>query len=204
MEFKTSFHHVFRAGLPGKRPLLLLHGTGGNEHDLLGLADAVAPGRTVISPRGQVLEGGMPRFFRRFAEGRFDEDDVRKRAADLAGFITGAGKAYGVEAPIALGFSNGANIAAALLVNHPEVLAGAVLLRAMAPFADMPTADLSGKAVLLLSGSVDTMIPKPQSDRLASWLAGNGASLTHKTWPTGHGLVQQDVDAMTTFLAEQE
>lgn len=204
MDFKTSFHHVFRPGNAQKRPLLLLHGTGGTEHDLLGLADAVAPGRAVLSPRGQVLENGMPRFFRRFAEGQFDEQDVRTRAADLAGFISGAGKAHGLNPPIALGFSNGANIAAALLVNHPEVLAGAVLLRAMAPFAEMPPAELSGKAVLLLSGSVDTMIPKPQSDRLATWLSENGASLTHKTWSTGHGLVQQDVDAMTAFLAEQD
>jgi phospholipase/carboxylesterase len=183
MEFNTPFQHVFRAGDAEKRPLLLLHGTGGNEHDLLDLASAVAPGRAVISPRGCVVENGMPRFFRRFAEGKFDEDDVRLRASELADFIAGATTAYGVKAPIALGFSNGANIAAALLVNHPEVLAG---------------------AVLLASGSADTMIPKADSDKLALWLSAYGPSLTHKTFSTGHGLVQQDIAAITAFLSEQD
>jgi phospholipase/carboxylesterase len=204
MEFQTPFQHVFRPGDAGKRPLLLLHGTGGNEHDLLGLAESVAPGRAVISPRGRILENGMPRFFRRFAEGRFDEDDVRLRASELADFVAGASKAHGVMAPITLGFSNGANIAAALLVNHPGVLAGAVLLRAMAPFKSMPKAALGNKPVLLLSGSADTMIPQVDSDRLALWLSQNGAKLVHKTWPAGHGLVQQDIDAMTAFLSEQD
>jgi phospholipase/carboxylesterase len=204
MNFKTSFHHVFRPGSPEKRPLLLLHGTGGNEHDLLGLADAVAPGRAVLSPRGQVLENHMPRFFRRFAEGKFDEADLRRRSADLADFILEASKAYGLSAPIAVGFSNGANMAAALLSNHPQVLAGAVLLRAMAPFADMPPADLSGRAVLLLTGSEDNMIPKNQSDRLAAWLSSSGADLKQETWPAGHGLTQQDVAAMTAFFVQQD
>lgn len=204
MQFQTPFHHVFRQGDVQKLPLLLLHGTGGNEHDLLELAEAVAPGRAVISPRGRVLENGMARFFRRFAEGKFDEDDVRLRAAELAEFVTGAVKEYGVTAPLALGFSNGANIAAALLANHSEVLAGAILLRAMAPFKAMPDAALNGKPVLLLSGSVDAMIPKTDSERLALWLSDNGAALTHKTWPTGHGLVQQDIAAVTAFLSQQD
>jgi phospholipase/carboxylesterase len=204
MEFQTPFQHVFRPGDAEKRPLLLLHGTGGNEHDLLDLADAVAPGRAVISPRGRVVENGMPRFFRRFAEGKFDEDDVRLRASELADFIAGATKAYGVRAPIALGFSNGANIAAALLANHPEVLSGAVLLRAMAPFKAMPKAALDNKPVLLVSGSMDNMIPKVDADRLALWLSDNGAAVAHKTWPAGHGLVQQDIATITDFLSQQD
>lgn len=204
MEFETPFQHVFRSGDEEKRPLLLLHGTGGNEHDLLGIAEAVAPGRPVISPRGRVLENGMPRFFRRFAEGKFDEDDVRQRASELADFVAGSTKAYGVKVPIVLGFSNGANIAAALLASHPEVLSGAVLLRAMAPFKAMPEAALDKKSVLLLSGSVDAMIPKADTERLALWLSDSGASLTHKTWPAGHGLVQQDIAAVTAFLSQQD
>lgn len=204
MEFQTPFQHVFRPGDAERRPLLLLHGTGGNEHDLLGLAEAVAPGRAAISPRGRVLENGMPRFFRRFAEGKFDEDDMRLRASELADFIAGSTKAYGVKAPIALGFSNGANIAAALLANHPEVLSGAVLLRAMAPFKTMPEAALDKKSVLLLSGSVDSMIPEAEAERLALWLSDNGAALTRKIWPAGHGLVQQDVAAVTAFLSQQD
>ncbi len=142
MSFQTDFHHVYRPGTASGRPLLLLHGTGGNEHDLLDLADAVAPGRTVISPRGKVLEHGMPRFFRRLAEGVFDEPDLRQRSGELAAFVTGITAHHGLAAPIALGFSNGANIAAALLTLHPGVLGGAILLRAMAPLKQMPAFSL--------------------------------------------------------------
>jgi phospholipase/carboxylesterase len=204
MTFETSFQHIFKPGQAEKAPLLLLHGTGGNEHDLLGLAEAVAPDRAVLSMRGQVLENGMPRFFRRFAEGKFDEDDVRLRATDLAQFVESARKAYGLEKPLALGFSNGANIAAALLVLFPDLLAGAILLRAMAPFKNMPSASLTATPVLLSSGAQDSMIPNTDSDRLALWLQESGAALQHKIFPTGHGLVQADVSAMTQFLSEQD
>lgn len=204
MDFTTDFHFVYRKGTSPAAPLLLLHGTGGNEHDLLGLADAVAPGRTLLSPRGKVLENGMPRFFRRFAEGRFDEDDIRLRAADLAGFISGATAHYGLGRPVTLGFSNGANIAAALLALHPALLGGAVLLRAMAPFRDMPKFTLPATPVLLVSGSQDTMIPLPEANRLAADLRTAGARLTHETLPASHGLTQSDLTLMSRFLAAQE
>ena len=204
MKLETPFIHVFEQGDGAKRPLLLLHGTGGNEHDLTSLGQTVAPGRSLLSPRGRVLENGMPRFFRRFAEGTFDEADVRLRADELAAFVDAAQKHYGVKAPIALGFSNGANIAAALLVLHPKLLAGAILLRAMAPFKDMPQVDLKGVNILLTSGSADNMIPKRDSDRLAAHLAASSAALEHKTLPAGHGLVQQDVTLMSEFLRTQE
>jgi phospholipase/carboxylesterase len=204
MAFETPFIHVFHQGDIDKHPVLLLHGTGGNEQDLLGLAATVAPGRSLLSPRGRVLENGMPRFFRRFAEGKFDEDDVRLRAGELADFVAAAQKHYELKSPIAIGFSNGANIAAALLVLHPTLLKGAVLLRAMAPFKEMPTVDLRGVNVLLSSGAADTMIPKPDSDRLAAHLTTSGAALTHKTLQTGHGLIQQDIAAMTEFLRIQD
>jgi len=204
MNFKTDFQFAFRKGDDSKRPLLLLHGTGGNEHDLMGLADAVAPGRTVISPRGKVLENGMPRFFRRFAEGLLDEDDIRLRAGELSDFITGITAHHGLSAPIALGFSNGANMAAALLCLHPNVLHGAILLRAMAPFREMPAFTLPGSPVLLVSGSVDPMIPLAGAKRLAEDLTRAGAKLTHETLPTGHGLVQPDLALMSRFIAAQE
>lgn len=203
-DFLTDFHFVFRKGASPKRPLLLLHGTGGNEHDLIGLAEAVAPGRTLLSPRGKVLENGMPRFFKRFAEGQFDEDDIRQRAAELGQFITDACKHYAVVAPIAFGFSNGANIAAALLTLHPGLLGGAVLLRAMAPFKAMPEFTLPATPVLLLSGAQDPMIPLRDAKRLATCLDGAGAKLDHKTFNAGHGLVQSDLAHITRFLAEQE
>lgn len=204
MAFESSFQHVFKPGHAQKAPLLLLHGTGGTEHDLLNLAQTVAPDRAVLSPRGQVLENGMPRFFRRFAEGKFDEDDIRLRAADLAKFVTDAGNAYEIQKPIALGFSNGANIAAALLALFPDLLRGAILLRAMAPFKAMPNVSLPGTPVLLSSGAQDSMIPKTESDRLAVWLKENGATLEHQTYPTGHGLIQSDVTSMTQFLSQQD
>src|SRR5450755_4513769 len=122
---KLSFTHRFEPG--GAPPLLLLHGTGGDENDLLPLGRMVAPGAALLSPRGKVLEGGMPRFFRRLAEGVFDEQDLRRRTQELADFVEDARRAYGFEAPVALGFSNGANIASALLLLRPAALAGAAL-----------------------------------------------------------------------------
>ena len=197
----AEFHFVFRKGAADKAPLLLLHGTGGNEHDLPGLADMVAPGRTLLSPRGRVLENGMPRFFRRFAEGVLDEDDIRQRAEELRGFVLQQQEQHGLGKFVALGFSNGANMAAALLALYPGLLAGAVLLRAMAPFKAMPAVQLNAAPVLLTSGTQDQMIPRTDASRLAEWLKTSGADLTHENWPTGHGLVQNDISAMTTFFA---
>jgi phospholipase/carboxylesterase len=121
----------------------------------------VAPGAALLSPRGKVLENGMPRFFRRLAEGVFDEDDVRARAHELADFVEAARQHYGIAAPIALGYSNGANIAAAMLLLRPQVLAGAVLLRAMVPLRSAPPAQLAGKPVLILSGAADPIASPP-------------------------------------------
>src|SRR3954467_6316466 len=132
-----NFIHRFERGArPASRPLLILHGTGGNEDDLLPLGKMVAPGAPLLSPRGKVLEHGMPRFFRRLAEGVFDEQDVRTRAHELADFIAAARKEYGIAAPVALGYSNGANIAAAVMLLRPEALAGGILLRPMVPLTD--------------------------------------------------------------------
>jgi phospholipase/carboxylesterase len=197
-----SFTHRYEpASAPGRPPLLLLHGTGGDEDDLLPLGRAVAPGSALLSPRGKVLEHGMPRFFRRLAEGVFDEADVVRQANALADFVTEARDAYGLEAPVAVGFSNGANIAAAVLLLRPEALAGAVLIRAMVPLAKPPVADLSGKPVLILSGSSDPIIPAENAGRLARQLAEAGAVVKHETLPTGHGLTQADVTLAGRFLA---
>lgn len=153
----------------------------------------ISPGSALLSPRGRVLEHGMPRFFRRLAEGVFDEEDVRRRALELGAFVDDARERYGIAAPVAVGFSNGANIAAALLLLKPEVLAGAVLLRAMVPLSDPPKAELKGKPVLLLSGQGDPIVPATNSARLAALLSEAGASVTHKVLPAGHQLTQADV-----------
>jgi phospholipase/carboxylesterase len=197
-----SFIHRFQPGsVTGAAPLLLLHGTGGDENDLLPLGAALAPGAALLSPRGQVLEHGMPRFFRRLAEGVFDEDDVRRRAAELGAFVTEAGHRHGLAAPIAVGFSNGANIAAALLLTQPGVLAGAVLLRAMVPLSEPPAIDLKGKPVLILSGAADPIVPAANAAKLAAQLSQAGAEVTHRTLPAGHQLSQADVDLARDWLA---
>lgn len=201
--FASDVIHRFEPGTdPSAPPLLLLHGTGGDEADLIPLGRALSPGSALLSPRGPVLENGMPRFFRRLAEGVFDEADLRRRAGDLAAFVAGARTAYGLAAPVAVGFSNGANIAAATLLLHPQALAGAVLLRAMVPLAESPRADLSGRPVLLLSGALDPIVPAGNAERLAASLEQSGAAVTHTVHPAGHGLSQADVAAAGTWLAK--
>jgi phospholipase/carboxylesterase len=142
---------------------------------------------------GQVLEHGMPRFFRRLAEGVFDEADVRRRAEELADFVQAARARYGIAAPVALGFSNGANIAAAMLLLRPEALAGAILLRAMVPLAQTTPVDLHDKPVLIVSGKLDPIIPASNSAQFAASLAKAGANVQHPVLPTGHQLSQADL-----------
>ncbi len=200
---ESAFIHRFEPAISaGSPPLLLLHGTGGDENDLLGLGKMISPGSALLSPRGRVLEHGMPRFFRRLAEGVFDEDDVRRRALELGDFVSQARKQYGIAAPIAVGFSNGANIAAALLLLQPEVLAGAILLRAMVPLSDPPTTDLAGKPILLLSGQTDPIVPPGNSAKLAALLSQAGASVTHRGLPAGHQLSQADVTLARDWIGK--
>jgi phospholipase/carboxylesterase len=198
-----SFIHRFEPATDaGRPPLLLLHGTGGDENDLIGLGQMIAPGSALLSPRGKVLEGGMPRFFRRLREGVFDEEDVRRRADELADFVTEARAAYGLEAPVAVGFSNGANIAAAMLLRRPATLAGAVLLRAMVPLTDPPAVRIPGTPVLLLSGVADPIVPEENARRLAAQLSAAGAAVEHRVLPASHGLSQADANLARQFLAD--
>jgi phospholipase/carboxylesterase len=201
MDTSLSFIHRFeRSARPDAPTLLMLHGTGGNEDDLLPLGRMIAPGAGLLSPRGKVLEHGMPRFFRRLAEGVFDEEDVRRRALELADFVREARSQYGLPAPVAVGYSNGANIAAAMLYLAPEALAGAVLLRAMVPLSTKPALDLAGKPVLIVSGAMDPIAIPENAARLASALRGAGAELQHKILPSGHELSQNDVTIARGWL----
>jgi phospholipase/carboxylesterase len=193
-------HRYIPATQPGLPPLLLLHGTGGDENDLIPLGAQLLPSAALLSPRGKVLENGMPRFFRRLAEGVFDHADLKARTLELAEFIAGARKAYGIEAPVAVGFSNGANIAASLLLTQPNVLHGAVLLRAMLPFEPKAMPDLADKPVLLLSGSSDQMIPAAAAKRLAEVLQAAGANLAYRELPSGHNLTQNDLTIAANWL----
>jgi phospholipase/carboxylesterase len=201
MQKTLSYIHRFEKGAdPNARPLLLLHGTGGDENDLVPLGRIVSPTAPLLSPRGNVLESGMPRFFRRLAEGVFDETDVRRRAQELADFIEDARTNYGISYPIALGFSNGANIAAALLLVQPEVLAGAILLRAMPPLAQPQPVNLTEKQVFVASGSQDPIISLESAERLTSMLQRYGAIVEHRILPAGHELSQADVALARTWL----
>jgi phospholipase/carboxylesterase len=205
MSAGLSFIHRFEPGTDAVAPpLLLLHGTGGNEDDLLPIGRMIAPRSPLLSPRGKVLEGGMPRFFRRLAEGVFDEEDVRRRALELSDFVAEARTAYGISAPFALGYSNGANIAGAVLLLRPDVLAGAILLRAMVPLSHAPEADLRGKPVLIISRVTDPIIPAANAARLASMLKQAGAAVEHRTLPVGHELSQADISFARAWLEKNK
>ena len=169
-------------------PLLLLHGTGGDERDLLPLREHLSPGAAVLSVRGSVLENGMPRFFRRLREGVFDEDDLRRRADELAQFVRTAGAEYGLDdgSLVAVGFSNGANIASAVLFRSPGLLRAAVLLSAMVPFAEPPAADLTGTVVVISNGELDPMIPASMTAELAAQLRDRQAEVTELPHRGGH------------------
>src|SRR5262245_20536637 len=201
-----SFIHRFEPGTrPSAKPLLVLHGTGGNESDLIPLARMMAPDAPLLSPRGKVLEHGMPRFFRRLDEGVFDEDDVRARAHELADFVEAARKEYGLAAPVALGYSNGANIAAAVMLLRPESLAGGILLRAMVPLASPGAAGgLAGKPVLILSGARDPIASPANAGRLKAMLEHAGAQVDHRVLPVGHELSQGDVTLAREWLDKRE
>lgn len=190
--------------LPGDGPpLLLLHGTGGDEHDLLPLREHLAPGAPALSPRGTVSEYGMPRFFRRLAEGVFDEDDLRWRVDELAAFLAAAEERYGVDPGswTAVGFSNGANIASATLLLRPEVLAGAVLLAAMVPFREDPApVDLTGRRVLVSNGRRDPMATATHTATLVRQLRERGADVTELPHEGGHGIDGRLLPRMAAWL----
>jgi predicted esterase len=172
-----TFQHVYKAGDAGAPTLLMLHGTGADEHDLVPLGPELWPGAGILSPRGKVLEGSMPRFFRRLAEGVFDVDDLRFRTAELAEFVQAAAGhyAFDVRRVVAVGFSNGANIAASLLLLNPALLHRAVLFRAMVPLVPDPLPLIPRTPVLISNGRMDRLISPKETDRLVSVLSSAGA-----------------------------
>ena len=201
---KHSYQHVFKAGTdPLASPLLLLHGTGGDENDLLSLGHDLSPGSALLRPRGDVLEHGMPRFFRRFAEGVFDLVDVEKRTHALADFIAAATAQYHIDPSklLAVGYSNGANIASSLLLLRPESLAGAALLRPMVVLEPKSLPDLSEKRILISSGRQDPIVPSDHPLRLAEQFRAAGAKITLNFHAAGHGLTSADFIAAKKFIS---
>jgi phospholipase/carboxylesterase len=199
-----GFIHRFVPGTrPGAVPVLLLHGTGGNESDLVDLGRNLAPGAPLLSPRGKILENGMPRFFRRLAEGVFDIPDLKFQAEELARFVADARIRYdlGDVPPVALGFSNGANMAAALLLLHPGTLSGGVLLRPMVPLVPDRLPDLAGVRVLISAGLHDPIARPAESQALADLLRSAGADVALNWSNGGHGLVQDDLTAAERWIS---
>ncbi|HEY2714102.1 MAG TPA: alpha/beta hydrolase [Chthoniobacterales bacterium] len=201
MTNELGFVHEFVPG-SSERSLLMLHGTGGNERDLLPLGRELDPAASLLSPRGKVLENGHPRFFRRLAEGVFDLEDLKQRTDELADFVIAAAEHYGLdrEKMVAVGYSNGANIAASILLRRPEILRAAVLLRAMVPLEPDQLRDLRGTRVWIAGGDADTIIPREQTERLAEMLASAGAEVTARFFPTGHGLTNTELAVVRRWL----
>jgi phospholipase/carboxylesterase len=196
-----SFIHEF---VPGRseRTLLLLHGTGGNERDLISLGRELDPIASLLSPRGKVLENGMPRFFRRLAEGVFDLEDLRKRTHELADFVISAAQSYKIEMNkiVAVGYSNGANIAASVLLLRPEIFPAAILFRAMVPLVPDTQPDLSSVRVLIGAGSIDPIVPASETKQLSGLLRGAGADVAIRFFQGGHELTPDDVDVAREWL----
>lgn len=201
---KSAFQHLFEPGSEADAPpLLLLHGTGGTEQDLVRVGRMISPGSALLSPRGSVSEAGAARFFSRVAEGVFDPEEISRRTQSLADWILAASKHYGIDVGrlVAVGFSNGANAAGALLLLRPETLAAAVLFRPMVVL-DLPAApnSLVGKRVLMTSGSTDPLVPADHPQRLADLFRAGGAEVAVRTHFASHALVQADVEAAREFV----
>jgi predicted esterase len=200
-----GFVHVF---IPAEKPnsptLLLLHGTGGDERDLLPLGEELWPGAALLGVRGKVLENGMPRFFRRFAERVFDVEDLKSRTEELAWFIDAASERYkfSKKSLMAVGYSNGANIAASLILLHPHYLAAAVLFRAMVPFAPDLIRDFRHLSVFIGAGRLDPIVPSGQVEELAAIFESGEADVTISWRQGGHELGEDDVTAAKTWLSK--
>ena len=201
MRPQPDFIHEFVAG-KSDRTLLLLHGTGGNERDLIPLGRELDPNASLLSPRGKVLENGMPRFFRRLSEGIFDLEDLKKRTHELADFVISAAEHYKIDIKhiVAVGYSNGANITASMLLLRPEILSAAVLFRAMVPLIPETTPDLSTTRVLISEGDHDPIVSAAEAGRLAGLLRSAGADVTIRFLQSGHELTSNDVDLAREWL----
>jgi predicted esterase len=195
------FIHQFIAG-KAAHTVLLLHGTGGDEMDLIPIGRSLAAGANLLSPRGKVSENGANRFFRRLAHGVFDRADIERSAAELAAFVAESAARYGFDAAkvYALGYSNGANVAQATMLLHPGVLAGAVMLRPMPVIQPETLPDLAGIPVLIVAGDEDELTTTEFTHELASTLSQAGAKVDVKWVAAGHGLTPFDFQIVQGYF----
>jgi len=205
MKLQPDFLHEFVPG-NSNRTLLLLHGTGGNERDLIPLGRELDPNASLLSPRGKILENGMPRFFRRLAEGVFDLEDLKTGTHELADFVTASVRHYKLAANhiVGVGYSNGANIAASMLLLRPEIMHAAILFRAMVPLIPETLPDLSSVRVWISAGDQDPIIPASEAKRLAELLRSAGADVTIRFAKAAHGLTSDDVTTARDWLEKLE
>lgn len=197
-----SFEHIY-IDHGSNRTLLLLHGTGGDEKDLLPIGQALDDRANILSPRGKVLENGMLRFFKRLSPGVFDREDLQAKSQELGDFLKECAKVYNfpLAGVIAVGYSNGANIALHLLASHPQVLSQAILFRPMSGGLPETTADLSSTRLLVLSGLLDSMINSSDAQNIAKDLKAAGAQVEFYELPANHGLTGQDIKHAKDWLA---
>ena len=203
MRPQPDFLHEFVHG-NSDRTLLLLHGTGGNERDLIPLGRELDPNASLLSPRGKILENGMPRFFRRLAEGVFDLEDLKTRTNELADFVAAAVRHYKLAADhvVGVGYSNGANIAASLLLLRPEIMRATILFRAMVPLVPDKMPDLSSVHIWIGAGDQDPIVPASETKRLAELLRRAGADVTIRFARASHGLTNDDLEAAHHWLGQ--
>lgn len=199
----AGWRHEYVPGDPALPALLMLHGTGGDEREMVALGRTLAPGAAIVSPRGNVSEGGMARFFSRSPRDPFVFPDLEERIDELAAFVRAALVEYDLGGrPIyAVGYSNGANAATALMLRHPGLIDGGVLLRGLLPAPAPEGLEMEGVRVLTAAGTADTMIPEPMVRALVETLRSHGADVTEHWSGRGHGLGQDDLDAATAWLA---
>jgi predicted esterase len=203
MRPQPDFLHEFVPG-DSKRTLLLLHGTGGNERDLIPLGRELDPDASLLSPRGKILENGMPRFFRRLAEGVFDLEDLKMRTNELADFVASAARHYKLAADeiVGVGYSNGANIAASMLLLRPEIMHAAILFRAMVPLVPDKMPELPSVHVWIGAGDQDPIIPPSEAQRLVELLRSASADVTIRFFNAGHGLTSSEVEMAGQWLKD--
>ncbi|TVP94128.1 MAG: alpha/beta hydrolase [Acholeplasmatales bacterium] len=196
--------HLYKPGQPDHPVLFMLHGTGGDEHDLLPIANHIDSDAAILSVRGDVSENGMNRFFKRLYEGVFDIDDLIMRTDNMVAFLTEAAQNHGFELKhlVAVGYSNGANLAGSLLFHHGAVLTKAVLMHPMVPRKDIILPDLTGVLVLVTAGINDPLCPKHETKLLVDMLSEAGADVTLHWFAAGHQLSAEEIDTVKKWVVE--
>lgn len=196
-----SYVAITTDGLPGAPLFVTFHGTGGNETQFHGFAQQLMPDAHVVSPRGDVSENGMNRFFRRTGEGIYDMDDLEARTKAMATFLFETKHKVGAERVIGLGYSNGANILASVALSNPEIFDEMVLMHPLIPWNPEPQPGLNGRRVLITAGEHDPICPPTQTNAFASYLKGEGVELAVEWHKGGHEIGANEAHAIREFLS---